>query len=119
MWLGTPGSNFVLDHNEIYNDINDTDGVVHDECIRVSDLSNLTFTRNHMWSCFVMDVFIGEGTNSSNVLFENNIFEAPTGSSGNANNAIYTSHAPDNWVVRYNTFGSSGLSVVTDPTSGG
>ena len=42
MWLGTPGSNFVLDHNEIYNDINDTDGVVHDECIRVSDLSNLT-----------------------------------------------------------------------------
>ena len=43
-----------------------------------------------MWSCFVMDVFIGEGTNSSNVLFENNIFEAPTGSSGNANNAIYT-----------------------------
>jgi len=64
-----------------------------------------------------MDVFIGEGTNSSNVLFENNIFEAPTGSSGNANNAIYTSHAPDNWVVRYNTFGSSGITVVTDPTS--
>jgi hypothetical protein len=72
-----------------------------------------------MWSCFVMDVFIGEGTNSSNVLFENNIFEAPTGSSGNANNAIYTSHAPDNWVVRYNTFGSSGITVVTDPTSRG
>ena len=66
-----------------------------------------------------MDVFIGEGTNSSNVLFENNIFEAPTGSSGNANNAIYTSHPPDNWVVHYNTFGSSGLSVVTDPTSRG
>ena len=83
MWLGTPGSNFVLDHNEIYNDINDTDGVVHDECIRVSDLSNLTFTRNHMWSCFVMDVFIGEGTVSSNVVFENNVFGAPTGSSGN------------------------------------
>jgi len=66
-----------------------------------------------------MDAFIGEGTNSSNVLFENNIFEAPTGSSGNANNAIYTSHAPDNWVVRYNTFGSSGITVVTDPTSRG
>jgi hypothetical protein len=119
MWLGTPGRNFVLDHNEIYNDINDTDGVVHDECVRFSNLSNVRFTRNHIWSCNVMDVFIGEGTVSSNIVFENNVFEAPTGSSGNSHNAIFTSHPPDNWVVRYNTFGSSGLTVVTDPTSRG
>ena len=40
MWLGTPGTNFVLDHNEIYNLINNTNGDIHDECVRLSDMSH-------------------------------------------------------------------------------
>jgi len=120
MWLGTPGRNIVLDHNEIYDDINDTDGVVHDECIRASDLSNFRFTRNHMWSCNVMDLFFGEGQLASNVIIENNVFEGPTGSEGNSHNAIYFgSPAPDNVSIRYNTFGSTGVTVIRDPTARG
>ena len=120
MWLGSPGRNIVLDHNEIYDDINDTDGVVHDECIRASSLSNFTFTRNHMWSCNVMDLFFGEGELASNLVIENNVFEGPTGSEGNSHNAIYFgSPAPDNVSIRYNTFGSSGVTVIRDPTARG
>lgn len=120
MWLGTPGRNIVLDHNEIYDDLNDTDGAVHDECIRASNLSNFRFTRNHMWSCNVMDLFFGEGELASNLVIENNVFEGPTGSEGNSHNAIYFgSPAPDNVSIRYNTFGSSGVTVIRDPTARG
>ena len=92
MWLGTPGTNFVLDHNEIYNLINDTNGDIHDECVRLSDISHVRFTRNHLWGCFVMDVFVTEGR-FFDALFENNVFEAPTGSVGNSANAIFFAQA--------------------------
>jgi hypothetical protein len=119
MWLGTPGRNFVLDHNEIYNDLNDTDGGIHDECVRVSHLTNFRFTRNHMWSCQTMDLFITEGDLVSNFVIENNVFEAPTGSEGNSHNAIFFGRAPDNVTIRYNTFGSSGITVLASPTARG
>jgi len=116
------GSNFVLDHNDIYDDINNTNGAIHDECLRTQPVQNMTLTRNHFWSCFVMDVFLtGDGGKNlaSNWLVENNIFEAPTGSSGNAANAVFVRGTcdayvvPDGFVVRYNTFGSSGMIVDT------
>jgi Right handed beta helix region len=119
MWLGTPGANFVLDHNKIYNLINDTNGDIHDECIRFSDLSHVRFTRNHMWSCFVMDIYVNQGSRFFDVLIENNVFEAPTGSVGNAGNAIFVGKPPDTVVIRYNTFGSSGMTVLEHPIGGG
>jgi len=121
MWLGTPGTNFVLDHNEIYNLINDTNGDIHDECVRLSDMSNIRFTRNHMWGCFVMDVFVTEAR-LFNAVFENNVFEAPTGSVGNSANAIFFARPPDTVTIRYNTFGSTGVTIPdpsTYPVGGG
>ena len=121
MWLGTPGTNFVLDHNEIFNLINDTNGDIHDECVRLSDMQHLRFTRNQMWSCFVMDVFVTEAR-LFDAVFENNVFEAPTGSAGNSANAIFFARPPDTVTIRYNTFGSTGVTIPdasTFPIGGG
>jgi hypothetical protein len=115
MWLGTPGTNFVLDHNEIYNLINNTNGDIHDECVRMSDLSHVRFTRNHLWGCFVMDVFVTDGS-LFDAVFENNVFEAPTGSVGNSANAIFFARPPDTVTIRYNTFGSTGVTI-PDPST--
>jgi hypothetical protein len=120
MWLGK-GTNFVLDHNEIYNLINNTNGDIHDECVRLSDLQHLRFTRNHMWGCFVMDVFVTE-SRLFNAVIENNVFEAPTGSVGNSANAIFFARPPDTVTIRYNTFGSTGVTIPdasTFPVGGG
>jgi chitodextrinase len=125
------GSNFTIDNNDIYNDLNNTNGAIHDECLRTQPVQNMKLTRNHFWSCNVMDVFLtgGSGRNlATNWLIENNIFEAPTGSSGNAANAVFVRDGsdayvvPDGFIVRYNTFGSSGMYLVagnTTPTSNG
>jgi hypothetical protein len=121
MWLGTPGTNFVLDHNEIYNLINDTNGDIHDECVRFSDMQHVRFTRNHLWGCFVMDLFVTEGR-LFDALIENNVFEAPTGSVGNSSNAIFFARSPDTVTIRYNTFGSTGVTLAdasTFPVGGG
>ena len=56
---------------------------------------------------------------ATNWLVENNIFEAPLGSSGNAANAFAfrgggsPSPSPDGFVLRYNTFGSTGVQINT------
>ena len=122
------GSNYTFDHNEIYDDLNNTNGAIHDECMYVLSVSNMTMTRNHFWSCNIQDVFLTGSERASNWRVENNIFEAPTGSSGNAANAFAfragssPSPSPDGFVLRYNTFGSSGVQVnQTDnpPTSAG
>jgi len=113
------GDHFTIDHNEIYNDLNNTEGVIHDECIRFQDLRDVVFTRNHVWSCNVMDIFVTNSTLSTNILIENNVFEAPTGSIANSHNAIFFSATPDNVALRYNTFGSSGVTITSDPTSRG
>ena len=109
------GSNFVFDRNDIYDDLNNTDGAIHDECFRAQPVTNMTMTRNHFWSCAVMDVFLTGTETATNWLVENNVFEAPLGSSGNAANAFAfrsggsPSPSPDGFVLRYNTFGSSGV----------
>ncbi len=122
------GSNFVFDRNDIYDDLNNTNGAIHDECMYVHPVTNMTMTRNHFWSCNIEDVFITGTETATNWLVENNVFEAPTGSSGNAANAFAfrsggsPSPSPDGFVLRYNTFGSSGVQVnQTDnpPTSAG
>jgi chitodextrinase len=111
------GSNFTFDNNDIYDDLNNTGGAIHDECFRAQPVTGMTMTRNHFWSCNVMDVFITDSETASNWIVENNIFEAPTGSSGNAANAFAfraggtPSPAPDGFVLRYNTFGSSGVQI--------
>ena len=87
----------MIDRNHIYDDLNNTDGAIHDQCLRTQPVQNMTMTRNHFWSCPVMDVFLtgDSGRNlATNWLVENNIFEAPTGSSGNAANAIFVRNAP-------------------------
>jgi hypothetical protein len=120
MWLGR-GTNFVLDHNEIYNLINNTNGDIHDECLRFSDLQRIRFTRNHMWGCVVMDVLVSGGPLFDAVI-ENNVFEAPTGSVGNSASAIFFGRPPDTVSIRYNTFGSTGVTVPdasTFPVGGG
>ena len=111
------GSNFVIDNNDIYDLINDTGGAIHDECLRAQPVNNMTMTRNHFWSCNVMDVFItGSGT-ATNWLVENNIFEAPTGSAGNAENGCAfrgggePSPNPDGFILRYNTFADTGVQI--------
>jgi hypothetical protein len=122
------GSNFTIDNNDIYDDLNNTGGAIHDECLRAQPVSNMTMSRNHFWSCNVMDVFITDSEQATNWLVENNIFEAPTGSAGNAANAFAfrsggsPSPSPDGFVLRYNTFGSTGVQAnQTDnpPTSRG
>ena len=113
------GSNFVLDNNDIYDGLNNTNGAIHDECLRAQPVDNMTMTRNHFWSCAVMDVFITGTELATNWLVENNIFEAPLGSSGNAANAFAfrgggsPSPSPDGFVLRYNTFGSTGVQINT------
>ena len=126
------GTNFVIDHNDIYDDLNNTNGAIHDECLRTQPVQNMTLTRNHFWSCNVMNVFLtgDSGRNlASNWVVENNVFEAPTGSSGNAANAFFirgTCDAyvvPDGFLMRYNTFGSTGSTYenacASGPTSNG
>ncbi len=82
------GSNYTFDHNEIYDDLNNTNGAIHDECMYVMSVSNMTMTRNHFWSCNIEDVFLTGSELASNWRVENNVFEEPTGSSGNAANAF-------------------------------
>jgi chitodextrinase len=111
------GSNFVLDGNDIYDGLNNTNGVIHDECLRAQPVDNMTMTRNHFWSCAVMNVFITGTELATNWLVENNVFEAPLGSSGNAANGFAfrgggsPSPSPDGFVMRYNTFGSTGVQI--------
>jgi hypothetical protein len=122
------GSGYTLDNNQIYDDLNNTDGAIHDECIYAMSVANMTMTRNHFWSCNVQDVFLTGSELASNWLVENNVFEAPTGSAGNSANALAfrsggsPSPSPDGFVLRYNTFGSSGVQInQTDnpPTANG
>jgi hypothetical protein len=122
------GTNFTFDNNDIYDDLNNTNGAIHDECFRAQPVTGMTMTRNHFWSCNVMDVFITGSETASNWTVENNIFEAPTGSSGNAANGFAfrcggtPSPSPDGFVLRYNTFGSSGVQLCASdspPTSNG
>jgi hypothetical protein len=118
------GGPLLVDNNDFYHDINDTGGVIHDECVYTYAVKNMTFTRNHLWGCNVMDLFFtgNTGTNlATNWLIENNVFEAPTGSSGNSTNAILFSGGtriikPDGITIRNNTFGSSGISL-SEPDS--
>jgi hypothetical protein len=42
------GSNFLIDHNDFYNDENNTNGAIHEECVRFQPATNVTFTRNHI-----------------------------------------------------------------------
>ena len=111
------GRGILVDHVDIYDDLNNTDGAIHDECLRLQDASNVTLTRSHFWSCNVMDVFVTDSDLATNYSVENNVFEAPTGSRGNAANAFTfrccgsPSPRPDNVAFRYNTFGSSGISM--------
>src|SRR5262249_20429920 len=125
------GSNFTIDNNDIYNDLNNTNGAIHEECLRTQPVQHMRLTRNHFWSCNVMDLFLtgDPGRNlATDWLIENNIFEAPTGSSGNAANAVFVRDGsdayvvPDGFIVRYNTFGSSGMYIATGnstPTANG
>ena len=119
------GTNFVIDHNDIYDDLNNTNGAIHDECFRTQPVSNMTLTRNHFWSCNVMDVFLTGSDLATNWLVENNVFEAPTGSSANAANGFAfrcgssPAPVPDGFVMRYNTFGSTGVQLCGNATSKG
>jgi hypothetical protein len=118
------GGPLLVDNNDFYHDLNDTGGVIHDECVYTYAVKNMTFTRNHLWGCNVMDLFFtgNTGTNlATNWLIENNVFEPPTGSSGNSTNAILFSGGsrivkPDGITIRNNTFGASGISL-TEPDS--
>jgi hypothetical protein len=121
---------FVFDNNDIYDDRNNTNGAIHEECLRFQPAQNVTLTRNHIWDCNVMDVFLtgDAGQNLySNWVVENNIFEPPTGSQGNADSGfLFRSGAdayakPDGMILRYNTF-ITGLVVgetLTNPTANG
>jgi chitodextrinase len=122
------GSNFVLDNNDIYDGLNNTNGAIHDECVRAQPVNGMTMTRNHIWSCAVMDVFLTGSEYATDWLVENNVFEPPLGSSGNSTNAFAfrcggsPSPSPDNFVMRYNTFGSTGVQLCagdSPPTSRG
>ena len=122
------GSNFTLDNNDIYDGLNNTNGAIHDECLRAQPVNNMTMTRNHFWSCAVMDVFITGSEQATNWLVENNIFEAPLGSSGNAANGFAfrgggdgPTPSPNGFVMRYNTFGSTGVQInpSDNPVMGG
>jgi hypothetical protein len=78
-----------------------------------------------------MDVFLtGEvGANlATDWLIENNVFEGPTGSDSNADNGVYLRDGtdafviPDGFIVAYNTFGSTGMTLMPDssaPTANG
>jgi hypothetical protein len=125
------GSNFTIDNNDIYDDLNNTNGLIHDECLRTQPVQHMRLTRNHLWACNVMGVFLtgDQGRNlATDWLIENNVFEAPTGSTGNSDNAIFVRNGsdayvvPDGFIIRYNTFGSSGITVtsgLTTPTANG
>jgi hypothetical protein len=76
----------------------------------------------------VMDVFLTGSEYATDWLVENNVFEPPLGSSGNSTNAFAfrcgsaPSPSPDNFVMRYNTFGSTGVQLCagdSPPTSRG
>ena len=121
-WDAGGGNNLVMDHNNIYDDRNNTGGAIHTECVRFSTETNVTISRNHFWSCDVYDLFFSGTDLRTNYLLENNVFEQPLG----PNNLGFAFRAngsptpsPDGMTIRYNVFASDIQLPDGQPTANG
>lgn len=108
---------WVIDNNDFYDSLDNTDGAIHTECIYATSVINMTFTRNHLWSCATEDIFITGNELATNWVVENNIFEHPLGPNQNAlafRSGGSPSPSPDGFILRYNTFGrEAGIQINT------
>ena len=109
-WDAGDSPNLLFDHNNVYDDKNNTGGAIHTECLRFSTENNVTLSRSHFWSCDVYDVFLAGTELRTDYLVENNVFEDVLGPNhlgfafrGDAGTGPTPS--PDGMVFRYNVFG--------------
>lgn len=114
----------LFEGNDVHDLYNDSPGdVIHDEGFRSNGTINAVIRGNHFWSLKVMDIFLtGSSEEATNWTIENNIFESPTGSAGNAGLGVFFRSGtgcapacvqPDGVVIRYNTF-LTGLGINLD-----
>lgn len=113
----------TLEDADIYDSLNDTGGVIHEECIYANNVANFTLKRSRVWSCVAQTLFVTGSELATNWTIENSILESPLGPNDNAlvfRSGGTPSPSPDGFTLRHSIVTSVSMTNTEHaPTSNG
>lgn len=103
---------FLFEDVDIYGALNDTDGLIHEECIYASSVANITLRRVRIFSCATQTLFVTGSGDATNWLIENSVIESPLGPNDSGlvfRGPVDPSPNPDGFTIRNSTIMSMNL----------